>query len=215
MSILMTKTTTNVILFLSMAIAILPVEADVSLQFSSDNGASFANNFTLVGGTNLNLSVFLTDNTGSNILDSEGLLGFGLTANLSTIGNGIIASAMINPIFETQAAEFDDDGFEWTAFTLLNPVPMSPAVFLGEFQFTGGNVGSAVIGFNDPQPGSSSKFVNTLSGEGTELDELIFGPGGTDTIELKIEVTQPIPEPQGFFVILSCALLAGHRRKRR
>ena len=126
---------------------------------------------------------------------------------------GTFDSATINPVFDNQFVEVTDTGFEWTAFVLSDPVPSGSSVFVGEFLFNATGPGTATIDIADLLPGSGSEFVNTLSGAGTELDELIFGTGGTEGVPLSIIVTAP--EPHNVFILSGLSLVSLRRTRKK
>jgi len=65
-----------------------PATAALSLGFSIDNGASFLNT-----GDSVTIGVYLNEDADDDILDTVGLLGFGLTAAAAPTTFGTISAA--------------------------------------------------------------------------------------------------------------------------
>ncbi len=191
------------------------LNADVSLAFSTDNGGSFSNEANVLAGDLVKVTVFLAESTPDTVLATDGLLGFGLTGFATLSGSGTITAASHSSEFDFSSTDsFSTSMLDWEALVLNNAVPTGSNIVLGSFDFQTVADGSTAIEFGDIQPGSTSAEANWLSGAGSELDEVIFGTGATDTFQFRINVSS-VPEPSSAAVILlgSFLLAFGRRRK--
>jgi len=172
-----------------------PATAAITLEFSIDNGTNFSNSFDVTTGESLSIGVYLNDDQVGGVLDTAGFFGFGLTAAAAPTTFGAISAASIDPLYDFNTIdEFTPSTLDWEAAIFLNDIPTGQSIFIGSFQFDAITDGSTVITFADRLPGTGTVNTGWLDGFGFELDQLIFGPGATNTFALTINSTV-IPEP--------------------
>ncbi|MEL7500229.1 MAG: PEP-CTERM sorting domain-containing protein [Planctomycetota bacterium] len=188
--------------------------ADIVIQFSIDDGATFGDSFNIDRGSSVNVGVFLTESSPDTALANDGLLGFGLTGNLASSNFGAISAASPDSAFDFQATnEFSATSIDWESLVLNNSVPTGSRIALGSFQFDSIADGISTFTFGDIQPGAGSTNANWLSGAGVELDEAVFGTGAADTFQLTLSTTA-IPEPGSASMFAMGAMLLVLRRRR-
>jgi len=93
-------------------------------------------------------------------------------------------------------------------------IPISQSIFLGSFQFDTIADGSTVISFADRLVGTGTANTGWLDGAGLELDQLLFGPGATNTFDVTIN-SIAIPEPGPLALCVGGMLIAGLHRRRK
>ncbi len=192
------------------------LNADVVVAFSTDNGNSLSNEANILAGDLVTVSVFLAESNPDTILANDGLLGFGLTGIANLDGSGTITDAGHNPVFDFSSTDdFSSSSIDWEALVLNNTVPTGSRILLGSFDFQTVSDGSTTFEFGDIQPGSTSAEANWLSGAGSELDQVIFGTGSSDTFQFVVNVSS-VPEPASSAILLlgSLALACNRRRSR-
>ncbi|MEO1526976.1 MAG: PEP-CTERM sorting domain-containing protein [Planctomycetota bacterium] len=190
--------------------------AELSIDFSIDDGNTFGNAFEIEDGSVTTIGLFLSQMGGTSVLNDEGLLGFGLAGTLEAGSPGEITSVTNNPVFDFETTEqFTSGTVAMEAAVLTNAPPTGSRIFLGEFEFTSTGIGQSTFQFADLTPGSGSANVSWLSGTGTELDEQIFGADSIESFGLTLSTTA-IPEPSSaslMFFGLSAFVLRRRRRR--
>lgn len=186
--------------------------AGLILNFSSDGGSSFSNDFTAITGDSLQIGVYLTDTDAGSVLATDGLFGFGLSGSTSSTNLGMITAAAINPVFDFGTTdEFTTSTIEWEDIVLLNDIPTGQSIWLGTFTYESSSNGTTLFTFGHNAPG----VTKWLAGDGiTVLDEAIFGPGALETYQVTV-TTQAIPEPSSFCVVLGGIACTGMFYRRR
>lgn len=170
--------------------------ADIFALFSDDNGATFSNSYVVTTGSTLTVDVFLGQNGGNTELTDSGLFTFGLAATAPSTASGSISSATLNPDFDLPLTDqFDADSIDWNAAVLANSAPTGNEVLLGSFDWTTVADGTTTLSFGDILPGTGAANATWVTDNGVTLDEIIFGPGATDTFDLTIEAISQVPEP--------------------
>lgn len=198
----------------SMLAVASPSQAALLLQFSDDNGTSFADDFSVNTGDTITLEVYLTDSDVAGVLNTDGLVGFALVGNWNA-GFGTLTSNTINPTFDFAFNDSTATMIEWDAGT-IGAAPTGLQVLLGEFEFTTSADGVTTFDFNDRDQGTGSLAANWLSGSNATIDELIFGTPSTQTFSLTVTASAvAVPEPSSiaFLGILACGTV--FRRAKR
>jgi len=182
------------------------------LDFSIDGGNSFGNSFDIGVGSSTDVEVYLSEIPPDALLSTEGLFGFGLLGDLDMAAPGEITAASINAEFDfVSSSNFNSVAIEWDAAVLANSIPTQSRVLLGNIQFDSSGAGVSMFTFGDRLPGTGTANASWLTGIGTELDELVFGTGATNTYSLALKA---VPEPVALPLILISAMALGVRRKR-
>jgi len=182
------------------------------LNFSIDGGNTFGNSFNIAAGSSTDVEVYLSEIPPDTILSTEGLFSLGLNGDLDSAAFGSISAASIDPTFDFITAENSNTiALEWEAAVLVNVIPAAPSVRLGSFQFDSNGPGVSSFTFGDIRTSANSNNVNWLTEAGTELDELIFGAGSTNTYSLTLGTA--IPEPGAVSLMMLCGMLLGFRRR--
>ena len=204
------------VLSFGLIVCVAPIaRAELSIEFSIDDGNTFGNAFEIEEGSVTTIGLFLSQMGSNSVLNDEGLLGFGLAGTLEAGSVGEITSVTNNPIFDFQTGEaFTAGTITMEAAVFNNAIPTGSSLFLGEFDFTSTGPGESNFLFTDLTPGSGSANASWLSGTGTELDEQIFGSGSTESFGLTLTTTA-VPEPGSFGSILFGLSAFALRRGRR
>lgn len=189
--------------------------ADLTLAFSDDGGASFAESFTQISpGDTSTISIFVQElpgSTGSTLLSSAGLIGFGIEVATDTTAAANISAVTQNPLFDfVSDNSTTPTGFVLEAFELANTGVSGESVFLASFEFQSTTDGITNFNVLDNIPGdgvaSDSFLTPTLDG----LDSQIFSNG-----PFNFTVTTPaIPEPNVACMLLLMFPVATFSRRR-
>ena len=184
------------------------VLADLSLTFSSDNGATFSNQFEVANGDNLTVQVFLSDDQPGGILETSGLFAFGLQASTSPSNLGLITDAAIDPIFDLDVTDtFTNSSLEWEDAVFGNTIPTGQSISVGTLTYEVTGFGTTTFTFGHNNPGE----VKWLDGNGTPIDELVFGSNATGTFTFTVG-SSAVPEPNIWLgICLGVALVATRR----
>ncbi|OYP38162.1 PEP-CTERM sorting domain-containing protein [Rhodopirellula sp. MGV] len=190
--------------------------AEVILQFSIDNGNTFGNSFDIQKDSRTSVGVYLAEISPESILSDQGLLGFGLVAEVvSSESAGAISRTAIADAFDfISTNDFTGQSFAWEAAAFGNVPPAGPRLLLGEFDFDSIGEGTTTFRFGDIQPGVGSINANWLTAAGTELDQSIFGIGALDTTSLSLR-TSAVPEPTSAIGLMAGSIAMLVRRRRR
>lgn len=183
--------------------------ADLVLNFSTDGGATFSNDFEVVTGSDLLIEVYLVDTDGAGgILDTQGLFSLDLLGELMATDFGTITGAGPDPVFDGIITDsFTDDTFEWQAAVQANLPPATETIALGTFRFETTDHGVSTFEFSDRETGTSG----WATGSATILDEEIFGAGSANSFTLTVT---SIPEPTSACVLLAGLAVTFARRRR-
>lgn len=180
------------------------VAASVSAQeinFSIDGGSTFDDSFTIGSGSSTTVEVYLSEIPPDTTLTSDGLFGFSLRGDLTGGSPGSIASASFNPQFDFPITDnFNSVAIEWEAAVLANAIPKASNILLGNFQYASSGPGVSTFSFSDLRPGADPGDAGWLTENAAELDQLIFGPGATDSFSLTLS-TNAVPEPTSLVLI--------------
>lgn len=202
-----------VILALSLLLLFAGTSAAQELNFSIDGGTTFGNSFAIQSGSSTTVEVYLSEIAPDTTLTSEGLFGFALRGDLDAGSPGAISAASINPQFDFPGTEtFNAVAIQWQAAVFANATPRGANILLGNFQFDSSGAGTSTFAFSDLEPGNTSAEAGWITEEATELDQLIFGSGATDSFSLSLTASA-VPEPSSLVLLigLATAILPGRR----
>jgi hypothetical protein len=147
-------------------------------------------------------------------LATDGLFAFSLLGTPDSTSFSSVGLTTINPVFDFNIDDSTTSLIDWEANVFLNSVPVGTEIHLGDIELSGTAAGSTIYTVADAQPGSTTAEANWLSGTSAELDELIFGPGSTNSFQFALNTTA-VPEPATFAVICSLGIGVSLRRRRK
>ncbi|MCG8653849.1 MAG: PEP-CTERM sorting domain-containing protein [Pirellulales bacterium] len=189
--------------------------AGLIINFSTDGGSNFADEFDVNVGQSQTIGVYLSDTVPGGVLETDGLFSLALDANAPTADFGKITAANVDTAaFDFALIDtFTDTSLTWDALNLFNPISTGQSILLGQFTFEATQLGTTSFAFADRQPGGDSTVAGWLDGQSQELDQQIFGPSAAQTFSLTIN---SVPEPSSMAILATASLamsLAGRRRR--
>ena len=193
-----------------------PTNADLLLNFSSNNGASFANDFEVQTGDSLTIGVFLQQTDTDTVLTDEGLIAWGFDLTRTTTNLGTIPSRSVDSAFDVQNRDITTaTGFEWEYGESAGLGIRGNAIQLGSFQYDSTADGETIFVVEDRLVGSGIANATWFTSSFTDLDEQIFGNGATSTYQFSVNSISSIPEPSSLLMLSCIAVLSTIRRRRK
>lgn len=193
-----------------------PAVADVVINFSTDNGTSFTNDFDVEVGGSLSVGIYVQQTGGDTVLTDEGLVSWGFDLTSSPDSFGSIASATVNPVFDFSNHDVTTTtGFEWEFFESVGTGIKGNEILLGTMQFDSTGVGMTTFSITDRIPGGGGANANWVTPSLNFLDEQIFGTDAADTIQFTITSSTAVPEPSSLATLSCLGVLVFSRRKRK
>lgn len=191
--------------------------AGLVLDFSDDNGVSFADDFTVQTGEGLTIGVFLRQTAPDTILNDEGIVswGFDLTRSLSS---GTLASPTVNPEFDFENHNVATAAGYELEYAQTSGVGVSgDSIPLASFEFTSLSDGTTDFEIGDRLVGAGPGNATWFTSGFVELDEQIFGTGAVDTYRFSVSSISAVPEPSSLMVlggVFGVSILRRPRRRR-
>lgn len=190
-------------------------DADLIVDFSVDNGNSFADSFDVQTGDSLNIGIYLRQTAPDTILTEEGLVSWGFDLTRERTNLGEISNLSTNPVFDLETRNVTTaSGFEWEYSDNTSVGLNGDAIMLGAFQFDSTAEGLSVFTIKDRLIGSGAGNANWITPAFSFLDEDIFGAGAADTIQFSVNAVSAVPEPNSFALLSCIAGLVIVRRRR-
>lgn len=190
-----------------------PTRADLTLEFSVDNGSTYTNTHTLTAGNSVSIEVYLRDSDAAGVLVNDGLFGYGLRGTGFDTSNWTRQNSAIDSVFDFSVDSSTDTEIRWNGAVFNNAAPTGQDLLLGSFDLLSLSTGTTILSFSDIDPGTDSGNNSWVSGTGSELDQLIFDPGlgGQSTYNLTIIA---VPEPSYLCIVMAiCGCKAIQRRR--
>ncbi len=191
--------------------ASVPAQADLLIVFS--DGSTTATNFNVAVNSTNTFTISIMETGSNNELSSDGLVGFGLTANYSALSGtkGEVTANAVDSAFDFPT----DEDFTSTQLDLAgidldsanDGPPVGTTIALGQFDFNVTAAGVTQFVFDD-----YSVLSDFATPSGVDLDPIIFANGRTFSMTISA-----VPEPGSLvsFGMVSLGVLARRRRRTR
>lgn len=188
-------------------------QADLTVEFSVDGGASFTTTQTLTAGDTATIEVYLRDTEATGSLVNDGLFGFGLLGTGFDVSKGSRQNTAIDPVFDFSVDESTESEIRWNGNVFNNAAPTGQDILLGSFDWVTSNAGTTVLSFSDIDPGSGTGNASWVTAASEELDQRIFDPlsGGQLSYDLTIVA---VPEPTAASFLLCFGVFCSVSRRR-
>ncbi|MEO1524699.1 MAG: PEP-CTERM sorting domain-containing protein [Planctomycetota bacterium] len=203
-------------LALFFAVCSNPLSAGLALNFSNDNGTSFADSFSVQTGEKMTIGVFLQQTAPDTILNDEGIVSWGFDIAPSSAMSGTLASPNINADFDFENHNVATaGGYQLEYAQSSGTGVMGDSILLASFEFTSSAAGISEFTIGDRLVGSGPGNVTWLTPSFNTLDEQIFGAGAGDTYQFSVSSISAVPEPSSFLLLSGLGGYALLRRPRR
>lgn len=191
-------------------------QAGLVISFSDDNGAGFANTFTVQTGESTTIGVFLQQTSPDTILNDEGIVSWGFNLSRSPSDLGTLSSPAINSEFDFENHSVATAaGYELEYAQTTGAGVTGDSILLASFEFTSSADGTTGFTVEDRLIGAGPGNATWFTPSFTELDEQIFGTGATDTYQFSIQSISAVPESSCFALFGGLVGLVSLRRPRR
>ncbi|MEL6109659.1 MAG: PEP-CTERM sorting domain-containing protein [Planctomycetota bacterium] len=190
--------------------------AELSISFSEDGGATFADSFEARLDESMTIGIYLRESAPDTVLSSQGLLSFGVQVNALPGQVGTIIAATPDSRFDLENHNFtSSNGFEWE-YADTDPITdLNSTLRLGSFDYQANSLGTSRFSVRDRLIGSGIGNASWLTPSLSVLDEQIFGSNAESSFQFSISTTA-IPEPSSSFsCCLAATILLTRRRRKR
>ncbi len=187
-------------------------KADLAIQFSIDEGASFDTEIRLLEDDTATIGVYLTDSEINGPVTANGLQSFEFLLEADTMFSSITDAALEFP-FENDpngSSSFTSDSIDWDA-EAFSFTPTGSQILLGNFEIVANAEGPTVFTASDTDTENNNWFLGS-GGNSAPIDDALFGTDGTNTFSLTVVA---VPEPSSMLVGFGLVALAASRRRRR
>lgn len=186
-------------------------EADLEIQFSVDEGASFDTAIELAEGDSANIQIYFTDSEITGPVSTNGLEAFELLVEADTAFLSITGAALQLPYEQVAMVPpaVSSDSFVWDAFG-FSGTPIGDRILLGSFDIVANAAGQTVFTAGDNDLAEDDWLAGSGGGS-TPLDQTIFGPGGSGSFSFTVTA---VPEPSSILVGLSLIAFGASRRRK-
>ena len=188
--------------------------ADLTIEFSEDNGVTFSNAFSAQIGEQLDVGIYLGQTGVDSVLTDEGLISFGLELSMLQTDFGSISNVAANPAFDVENDLFSSDSRFVLEYGQSSGVGVTGnQVLLATFTFEPTRDGNTQFAITDRLVGSGIGNASWLTPSFGFLDEDIFGAGAAGSFEFSVNVVG-IPEPSNVILVVTSAGFFLARRNR-
>ena len=173
--------------------------ADLAIQFSTNNGASFSNSLQYQEGDVATIEVYLTDSEVNGAVATDGLQAFELFVESSTSVSSITSASLQFPFEDSGGSTTASDSFVWDAQSFVG-APTGQQILLGSFDIIANTEGQSIFTASDNDTAND----NWLRG--------IFGAGSSGSFGFTVVA---VPEPSSLMLGMGLIALCASQRRRR
>jgi hypothetical protein len=169
--------------------------ADLAIQFSTNNGASFSNSLQYQEGDVATIEVYLTDSEVNGAVATDGLQAFELFVESSTSVSSITSASLQFPFEDSGGSTTASDSFVWDAQSFVG-APTGQQILLGSFDIIANTEGQSIF---------------TASDNDTANDNWLRG-GSSGSFSFTVVA---VPEPSSLMLGMGLIALCASQRRRR